>query len=469
MMETARRLPRLSFGSGGIEQGSRPLPEEVAVALSFNGSTQAVMMATPADLTDFAYGFALTEGIATPDQIDSVDIVPAGDGIDVQVWLAEDAEKRLAARRRAETRALLTEMSVERLKEATRDRLRFGPLTDAGITTVQSVLELGDRLQQVPGIGATTATRMRGAAQTLWQTTYDEMPTRIDIKNRTSHTTELLRCLSAWDAVRKTKGATADLARVEELTPLARALDWKVTHVAVFHNKTEPLSGLYDDVATVIRRAHIISETSGPKGATGAVDPWDDFLTRPADYFALLAELGFITEDEEKTHGDLSEDMPSLPDRSKAVSSDVLDTCLNVQLMRAAEAWPASLRAVVDHHPKVVLSLDPVPPALRTELKNLDEAQKRRAKRSLRDGIDRILVDLLALYRDVMTVQLNAQVPLVNQDLETEIRALAGRTKPEATIHKLEAIEEARVRIDRNVRDQSALDALAVSLQVRQD
>ena len=99
-METARRLPRLSFGSGGIEQGSRPLPEEVAVALSFNGSTQAVMMATPADLVDFAYGFALTEGIATPDQIDSVDIVPAGDGVDVQVWLADDAEKRLAARRR---------------------------------------------------------------------------------------------------------------------------------------------------------------------------------------------------------------------------------------------------------------------------------------------------------------------------------------------------------------------------------
>lgn len=100
MMDTARRLPRLAFGSGGIEQGSRPLPEEVAVALSFNGSTQAVMMATPADLTDFAYGFALTEGIATPAQIDSVEIVPAGDGIDVQVWLRNDAEQRLAARRR---------------------------------------------------------------------------------------------------------------------------------------------------------------------------------------------------------------------------------------------------------------------------------------------------------------------------------------------------------------------------------
>ena len=99
-METARRLPRLTFGSDGLQQGSRPLPEEVAVALSFNGSTQAVMMATPADLVDFAYGFALTEGIATPDQIDSVDIVETPKGVDVQVWLASDAEARLSARRR---------------------------------------------------------------------------------------------------------------------------------------------------------------------------------------------------------------------------------------------------------------------------------------------------------------------------------------------------------------------------------
>jgi FdhD protein len=100
MMETARRLPRLSFGAGGIEQGSRALPEEAAVALTFNGSTQAVMMATPSDLIDFAYGFALTEGIARPDEVDSVDIVETPKGIDVQVWLAGDAEARLAARRR---------------------------------------------------------------------------------------------------------------------------------------------------------------------------------------------------------------------------------------------------------------------------------------------------------------------------------------------------------------------------------
>ena len=99
-MQASRPLQRLSFGAGAASQGVRTLPEEVAVALSFNGTTQAVMMATPDDLIDFAYGFSLTEGIASPDEVRSVEVVEAANGLDVQVWLKTDAEARLAKRRR---------------------------------------------------------------------------------------------------------------------------------------------------------------------------------------------------------------------------------------------------------------------------------------------------------------------------------------------------------------------------------
>jgi FdhD protein len=95
----ARATPRLVFGAS-VTPGDRVLPEEVAVALSFNGTTQAVMMATPADLEDFGYGFALTEGIAGPGDILSVEVETVPRGYDVQVWLAPQAEDRLAARRR---------------------------------------------------------------------------------------------------------------------------------------------------------------------------------------------------------------------------------------------------------------------------------------------------------------------------------------------------------------------------------
>lgn len=98
-MKGARATPRLAFGSS-VSPGDRILPEEMAVALSFNGTTQAVMMATPADLEDFGYGFALTEGIAQPDEVLSVEVEALPKGCDVQIWLKPEAEARLSARRR---------------------------------------------------------------------------------------------------------------------------------------------------------------------------------------------------------------------------------------------------------------------------------------------------------------------------------------------------------------------------------
>lgn len=100
-MDTARATPRLVFTAGALREGSRVLPSEVAVALSYNGSTHAVMMATPADLTDFARGFTLTEGIAGLAEIEGIEAVETPRGIDLQIWLKHEAADRQAKRRRS--------------------------------------------------------------------------------------------------------------------------------------------------------------------------------------------------------------------------------------------------------------------------------------------------------------------------------------------------------------------------------
>lgn len=84
--------------NGRAVTATRALPEEVPVALVYNGTTQAVMMATPCDLVDFGRGFTRTEGWG---EVDSVDVVAHPNGIEVQMWLPEERAETLATRRRA--------------------------------------------------------------------------------------------------------------------------------------------------------------------------------------------------------------------------------------------------------------------------------------------------------------------------------------------------------------------------------
>jgi DNA polymerase-3 subunit delta' len=106
-----------------------------------------------------------------------------------------------------------------------------------------------------------------------------------------------------------------------------------------------------------------------------------------------------------------------------------------------------------------------IPQSLRADIKALEEAQKRRATRSLRDGIDRILVDLMSLYRDVLTIQLESNAELVNQDLKQTLDEVAATSSSTQTITKLELMAEARVRIGANVRDLMVLESLAIALR----
>jgi FdhD protein len=98
---TATSLSGLSVQADGIRRVHRMLPEEVAVAMVFNGSTQAVMMATPADIADFAHGFALTEGVITDlSQVQELEVVAHENGIEARFWLDTDRAAAMAARRR---------------------------------------------------------------------------------------------------------------------------------------------------------------------------------------------------------------------------------------------------------------------------------------------------------------------------------------------------------------------------------
>jgi DNA polymerase-3 subunit delta' len=104
-------------------------------------------------------------------------------------------------------------------------------------------------------------------------------------------------------------------------------------------------------------------------------------------------------------------------------------------------------------------------PSSRAQLRRLEESQKRRATRSKRDGLDRILIDLMGLYRDVLTVQLGAGEPLINVDLVQEITKLANESTQAQSIHNIEEIEKVRYRMERNVRDSYLLDSLAVTFR----
>ncbi len=85
----------------GVERGARRVPEETAVALTYNRTTHAVMMATPADLEDFAAGFSRAEGIIeAAGDIEELDVVPAAEGVELRMWIGAGRMERLERRRR---------------------------------------------------------------------------------------------------------------------------------------------------------------------------------------------------------------------------------------------------------------------------------------------------------------------------------------------------------------------------------
>jgi len=237
--------------------------------------------------------------------------------------------------RAAETNRLVREMPIERLKDATRDRLRIGALIEVGITTVLGVIANEASLTLLPGVGPTYARSMVGAAYTLWQATHDEMPIRLDLTRRTDEASTLIRRLIAWDLVRSLSKAKTTVESSNSLAPLTSLLPAEAEFTVVISAGPS-----HTVLESAISEVNVLAGEARRFLKPASFDPWEAFLERPADFFRMLQELGFNAEDEEKSHGELPEEVV------EAIRAFELDTRSLTESLRGYQHFGARFALV---------------------------------------------------------------------------------------------------------------------------
>lgn len=142
MTETSRRVLSRRVSETRAEDTSRLIPEEVPVALVYDGTTHAVMMATPADLEDFGVGFSITEGIvAARGEIRELEIVEHEKGLEARMWLVPEAGRKQVERRRRITGPTSCGLcGVDSLEAAVADPRRVSRSTTTTPAEIQRAL-----------------------------------------------------------------------------------------------------------------------------------------------------------------------------------------------------------------------------------------------------------------------------------------------------------------------------------------
>ncbi|MEX1210240.1 MAG: DNA polymerase III subunit delta' [Candidatus Nanopelagicales bacterium] len=98
-------------------------------------------------------------------------------------------------------------------------------------------------------------------------------------------------------------------------------------------------------------------------------------------------------------------------------------------------------------------------------LKDLRKVQASRRKRAVRDQLDRALVDLLTYYRDVLVLQMGAEVALVNDEMRTQLLQEASMSSPSETGRRLDAIERCRLAVQANGSLPLVLESMLVEVK----
>lgn len=151
---------------------------------------------------------------------------------------------------------------------------------------------------------------------------------------------------------------------------------------------------------------------------------------------------------------DAAADLAQIAEEESSASSTERDAAERARLMETLGADPGARVQ---------------PPHIRSQLGALEKEQKTRAKRHERDVIDRALVDLTSIYRDALVTRLGADVGLVNPDAVDRVRGLAGVFTAEQLLGAMDAISEARDRINANVQPLLALESMTLRLRLPRD
>jgi DNA polymerase-3 subunit delta' len=121
------------------------------------------------------------------------------------------------------------------------------------------------------------------------------------------------------------------------------------------------------------------------------------------------------------------------------------------EISKLKEAWGGSGSKLVAGGSKAV--------------KELEKEQKSRSTRMIRDYLDRALLDLSTLYRDILFIQSGSNNSLINEDLKSEISELVPTEGPARTLKKIEAILKARSNLAHNAAPLVLIEALMCELR----
>jgi len=140
-----------------------------------------------------------------------------------------------------------------------------------------------------------------------------------------------------------------------------------------------------------------------------------------------------------------------LVDSAKAEAAADAEKKDEDEILKLKEAWGSTGSKMVTGGSKVI--------------KELEKEQKSRSTRMVRDYLDRALLDLATLYRDIMLVQSNSTDSLINQDLVEQINQLAATSSQVKTLDKIEAILKTRRNLAQNAAPLLLIEALMCELR----